>query len=304
MSKAVVFSEYGTPDVLQVIDVEPGEPGPGEVRVRVRAAALQPFDNLFRSGETAQWVPAHFPQKLGNEVAGTVEAVGAEVTAFSVGDEVLGWVALAAFAEHAIVGADQLVAKPESMSWEEAGALSASGQTAHTSLRELGVGPGDTVLVHAAAGGVGSIAVQLAVAWGATVIGTASERNHEFLRSLGAVPVAYGEGLEERVRALAPGGVDAALDGVATEDSLRSTVALVKDPSRFGTVAFNPLAAELGVRRLSTERSTERLSELVGLHTDGKLRVAIHRTYPLSEIADAAREVETGHVRGKVVIVI
>ncbi|WP_433246220.1 NADP-dependent oxidoreductase [Streptosporangium sp. CA-135522] len=302
MSKTVVFSEYGTPDVLKIIDVEPGEPGPGQVLVRVKAAAVQPFDNLFRSGQTAQWVPAHFPQTLGNEVAGIVEATGPGVTEFAVGDEVLGWVTLAAFAEHAIVGVDQLVAKPAGMPWAEAGALSASGQTAHTSLRELGVSEGDTVLIHAAAGGVGSIAVQLAVAWGATAIGTASGRNHEFLRSLGAIPVVYGDGLADRVRALAPGGVDAALDGIATEDSLRSSVALVKDPARVGTVAFNPLAEELGVRRLSTERSTERLTELVDLHTAGKLRVAIHRTYPLNEVAEAHREVETGHVRGKVVL--
>ncbi|ALG09847.1 NADP-dependent oxidoreductase [Kibdelosporangium phytohabitans] len=303
MSKAVVFSEYGPPEVLRVVDLPAARPGPGQVRVRVRAAGIQPFDNLFRSGQTAQWVPAHFPQQVGNEAAGVVDAIGPGVTEFAVGDEVLGWVELAAFAEHAVMAVDQLVAKPAGMPWEEAGALSASGQTAHTALRELAVNDGETVLVHAAAGGVGSIAVQLAVAWGATVIGTASERNHDYLRTLGAIPVTYGDGLAERVRALAPDGVHAALDGVATEDSLHTSLELVHDTHRVGTVAFNPIAQRLGVRRLGTQRSTDRLRELTALHTKGALKVAVHRTYSLDEIADAHREVETGHVRGKVVIV-
>jgi enoyl reductase len=304
VSRAVVFTEYGDPDVLRVVDAEIPRPGTGQVRVRVKAAGLQPFDSLFRSGKAAQFVPATFPQRLGNEVAGVVDAVGAGVTYFAVGDEVLGPVMLAALAEHALADADQLVIKPENMPWEEAGALSASGQTAHASLRQLGVSEGDTVLIHAAAGGVGSLAVQIAKAWGATVIGTASERNHDYLRSLGAIPVAYGEGLTDRVRAVAPGGVDASLDGVATEDSLRSAIELVEDPARLGVVAFNPLAMRLGVQRLSTERSAGRLAELTSLYEQGKLRVTVHKTFSLEQTPDAQREVEGGHVRGKVVVTV
>ncbi|MGH8792594.1 MAG: NADP-dependent oxidoreductase [Stackebrandtia sp.] len=302
MSKAVAFSEYGDPDVLHLVDVEPPRPGPGQVRIRVKAAGVQPFDCLFRRGAVAKQVPANFPQQLGNEVSGLVDAVGEGVDDFSVGDAVLGWVTLAAYAEHAVVGVDQLVPKPRAMPWEAAGVVTASGQTAHTALRELGVGAGDTVLIHAAAGGVGSFAVQLALAWGAAVVGTASPRNHDYLRSLGAIPVAYGEGLADRVRALAP-AIDASFDCVATEESLRTSVELVKELSRVGTVAFNPLHAELGVRRLTTERSIARLTELIGLYSEGKLRVEIAETFPLEQAAAAHRAIETGHVRGKIVLV-
>ncbi|MBM7785132.1 NADP-dependent oxidoreductase [Tenggerimyces flavus] len=295
MSEAVVFTEYGPPEVLHVVDLEPREPGPREVRVRVRAAGVQPFDNLFRSGATKGYVPAKFPQQTGNELAGVVESIGAEVTEFREGDEVLGWVALAAFAEHAIVPADQLVAKPTTMPWAEAGALSASGQTAHTALAILGVTRGETVLIHAAAGGVGSMAVQIAVAQGAHVIGTASARNHDYLCGLRAIPVQYGDGLLDRV----PSRPDAVLDAIGTDESLRASAKLA---SRIGTVAFNPLAAQLGVRQLSTDRSTRRLQALVDLYEAGQLRVHVQSTYGLREAAAAHREVETGHVRGKVVL--
>lgn len=295
MSRAVVFTEYGPPEVLRVVDFEPREPGPREVRVRVRAAGVQPFDNLFRSGATKGYVPATFPQQTGNELSGIVESTGPDVTEFEAGDEVLGWVTLAAFAEHAIVPADQLVAKPKTMPWAEAGALSASGQTAHTALEQLGVTQGETVLIHAAAGGVGSMAVQIAKAQGANVIGTASARNHDFLRGLGAIPVQYGDGLVDRV----PGPVDAVLDAIGTDESLRASAKLA---TRIGTVAFNPLAAQLGVRQLSTDRSTRRLQQLVDLYEAGQLRVHVQSTYGLRDAAEAHREVETGHVRGKVVL--
>ncbi|MHB8619779.1 MAG: NADP-dependent oxidoreductase, partial [Chloroflexota bacterium] len=262
MTTAIVFSSYGGPDVLEPVDLAEEQPAPGQVRVRVKTAGVQPFDALFRSGAAHQWMPAHFPQRLGNEFAGVIDAIGDGITAFSSGDEVLGWAMLACYAEHVIVAAGQIVAKPAAMRWPEAGVLAASGQTAHTSLRELGVGPGDTVLVHAAAGGVGTFAVQLATAWGATVIGTASEANHDYLRSIGATPVTYGDGLAERVREVAPGGVTAALDAAGTIEALQSSLDLVADRTRVGTVAFNPAADDLGVRRISTERSTARLGEL------------------------------------------
>lgn len=302
MSRAVVFDAYGDADVLHIVEVEVPEPGPHRVRVRVKAAGVQPFECLFRSGVARQWVPASFPQRLGNEFAGVIDAVGDDVTALSIGDEVLGWAMLASYSEHVVVGVDELVAKPPGMPWTEAGVLSASGQTAATALTQLRVAEADTVLIHAAAGGVGSFAVQIARSRGATVIGTASEPNHDYLRSLGAIPVAYGDGLTERVRAAAPDGVDAALDAAGTEEALRVSLELVDEKDRIGAVAFNPFAGELGTRRFSTKRSAAQLRELTDLYTAGKLQIVIQHTYPLDAAAEAHRAVETGHVRGKIVL--
>lgn len=304
MSKAVVFSSYGNPDVLHIIDTDPPVPGPGQVRVRVRAAGVQPYDATFRSGAAQQWQPAHFPQGLGNEFAGVIDALGDGVSDVAVGDEVLGWGPTGCYAEHVVVPAGDFVDKPATMPWEEAGALSASGQTAATVLTQLGIGTGDTVVIHAAAGGVGSYAVQIAAARGATVIGTASERNHEYLRSLGAIPVAYGDGLAERLRAVAPGGMDAALDASGTVEALEASVALVKDKDRIGTVAYQPAADQLGVRKLSTKRSREQLAGLVELYVRGKLRISIQQAYPLAEAPAAHRALETRHVRGKIVLTV
>jgi enoyl reductase len=302
MSRAVVFHSYGGPEVLRLIDAERPAPAAGQVRVRVRAAGVQPADCLIRSGRARQWMPASFPQRLGNELAGVVEALGEGVSEFSEGDEVIGWVTLAAYAEEVVVPVEQLVAKPPEMPWTEAGVLSASGQTAATALALLGVGEGDTVLIHAAAGGVGTFAVQIARESGAAVIGTASDRNHDYLGSLGATPVTYGPGLAQRIRALAPSGVDAALDAAGTEEALSASLELVGDRERIGAVAFNPAAAELGIRRLSTERSAVRLAELTAMYEQGKLAVHIAKVLTLAEAAAAHIEVETGHVRGKVVL--
>jgi enoyl reductase len=183
------------------------------------------------------------------------------------------------------------------MPWEEAGVLSAAGQTAHIALSELKIGEGDTVLVHAAAGGVGTFAVQLAREWGAVVIGTASERNHDYLRHLGANPVTYGPGLADRVRRLAPHGVDAA-GGEAIPVSLE----LVENKHRVGTIADHAGAAKYGVRTLGGVRTAGRLAELVGLYEQGRMRVHIQNAYAFRDASQAHREVETGHVRGKVVL--
>jgi enoyl reductase len=301
MSQAVVFDQYGGPEVLHLTEVPEPEPGDGQVRVRVRAAGVQPADSLFRRGAMRQFAPATFPQRLGNEFAGTIEAVGPSVAGLSVGDAVLGWAAQACYADHVLVPATDLVSKPDGLPWTDAGVLSASGQTAATVLEVLGVGAGDTVLIHAAAGGVGSYAVQLARLAGATVVGTASPANHEYLRGLGAIPVAYGDGLTERIRAAVP-RVDAALDGSGTASALESSVDLVPDRARIGTIAYTPVAAELGVARLSTQRSPERLRYLADLVAGGRLRVEIQRAYPLADAAQAHRDLDTGHVRGKLVL--
>ncbi|SHG58739.1 NADP-dependent oxidoreductase [Streptoalloteichus hindustanus] len=301
--RAAVFSTPGPPEVLQVAEVDDPQAGPGEVRVRVRAAGVQPVDAGVRTGFVLPGTVPSYPQAPGNEFAGVVDQVGEGVTAFSVGDEVLGYRLLSCYAELVVAPADQIVAKPADMPWEVAGGLSGPGQTAYTALRAIGVGQGDTVVVHGAAGGVGTIAVQLARAWGATVIGTASERNHDYLRALGAIPVSYGDGLVDRVRAVAPNGVDAALDGAGAE-AARASVELVADRSRIGTIVAFDVAEELGVRAIRSQRSAARLAELVELYENGQLRVHVRRTYPLDQAADAHREIEKGHGRGKVVLVV
>jgi NADPH:quinone reductase-like Zn-dependent oxidoreductase len=214
---------------------------------------------------------------------------------------VLGFGQLNAYAEYLVVPAAQVTAKPATMPWEQAGGFTAGAQTAHIALGEVRAGPGDTVLIHAAAGSVGTMAVQLAVLAGATVIGTAAPVNHDYLRSLGAIPVAYGDGLLDRVRALAPGGVDAAVDG-AGGDALTVSLAVVKDCERILTLVEHARAAELGIRVTPNARSAERLAELAGLHADGRLRMHVRATYPLERAADAHRDVESGHGRGKVVL--
>lgn len=303
MATVIVFDQYGGPEVLHPVEVPDPAPGPGQVRIRVRAAGVQPFDCATRRGDFASHVPLTFPAGLGNEAAGIVDAVGGGVSGIADGDEVIAFMTMTGYADTVVVPADQVGTKPAGMPWAEAGGLSASGQTAHTALDELAVGPTDTVLIHAAAGGVGSMAVQLARVRGATVIGTASERNHDYLRSLGAQPVVYGPGLADRVRNLAPHGVDAVLDAIGGE-ALDVSVELVEDTSRVVTVADWENAARLGIRRIGTERSGARLAELTQLYTAGRLIVPIWRTFALTEAGDAHREVETGHARGKVVLTV
>src|SRR3954468_21172821 len=213
MPIAMAFDAPGPPEVLHAVEIAPPEPGPGEVRVRVRAAGVQPADAMVRrTGWTPPGVTLELPGVPGNELAGVVEAAGPGVTRFAAGDEVLGYRVLGSYTEVAAVPADQLTPKPAGMPWEVAGGFSAAVQTASMTLEQLGVTAGETLLVHGAAGSVGTVAVQLARRLGATVIGTASEANHDHLRALGAVPGTYGDGLGAGVRALVPGGVDVVLD--------------------------------------------------------------------------------------------
>ena len=302
MTRAVVFDEYGGPEVLRLAELPDPEPGPGQVRIRVRAAGVQPADTKLRSGAWKNWASVTFPARLGNEAAGVIDAIGAEVTDFSLGDEVLG-PANGAYADTVVTDARLIALKPPALSWNEAGTLSASGQTASTVLEDLGVGPGETLLINAAAGGVGLMAVQIAVARGVRVIGTAREANHDFLRQLGAIPVTYGPGLADRVRAAAaPEGVDAALDA-AGGDALDISLDLVGKPDRVGTIVDQAAASRLGVRSLGTRRSGSRLAELVALAAAGELRVFVWKEFPLERAADAHRESENRHLRGKIVLV-
>ncbi|GAB3983729.1 NADP-dependent oxidoreductase [Plantactinospora veratri] len=301
--RAAGFTEYGGPEVLRLLELPTPVPGPGQVRIRVKAAGVQPYDCAIRSGWTPPGVTGDLPRVPGNEFAGIVDRLGPDVTGVDVGAEVLGFGQLNCYAEYLVTPADQITAKPAGMPWEVAGGFTAGAQTAHIALDELGVAGGETLLVHAAAGAVGTVAVQLAVAAGATVLGTASPDNHDYLRSLGATPVAYGPGLADRVRALAPDGVDAALDG-AGGDALRVSLELVPDRRRILTLVEHGRAEELGIRVTRNLRSADRLAGLVDRHTRGELRIHVRRTLPLEQAAEAHRELETRHGRGKVVLTI
>ncbi|MGI5214762.1 NADP-dependent oxidoreductase [Plantactinospora sp. CA-290183] len=303
--RAIAFSEFGPPEVLRLVELPTPAAGPGQVRVRIRAAGVQPYDCALRAGWTPPGVTGGFPRIPGNEFAGVVDQIGPGVGAsgITVGAEVLGFGQLNCYAEYLVVPADQVTAKPPEMPWAVAGGFTAGAQTAHIALAELGLGKGDTLLVHAAAGAVGTVAVQLAVDRGATVIGTAREENHDYLRSLGAIPVAYGDGLLDRVRALAPDGVDAALDG-AGGAALEVSLALVPARDRIVTLVEHARAPELGVRTTRNLRSAARLAELADLYAQGRLRIHVRRTYPLARAADAHREVESRHGRGKVVLLV
>jgi NADPH:quinone reductase-like Zn-dependent oxidoreductase len=301
--RAAAFSEFGGPEVLRTMELPTPSAGPGQVRVRVKAAGVQPYDCAVRGGWTPPGQTGDLPRIPGNEFAGVVDQVGDGVTGIDSGASVLGFGQLGAYAEYIVIPADQVTPKPPEMPWEVAGGFTAGGQTAHIALGELDFGPGDTVLIHAAAGSVGTFAVQLAVGRGATVIGTARVENHAYLDSLGATPVAYGDGLLDRVRTLAPGGVHAALDG-AGGDALEVSLALVKDRSRILTLVEHGRAAELGITVTPNRRSAARLAELAAMYARGELRFLVRRTYPLDRAADAHRESETGHGRGKIVITI
>lgn len=301
--KAAAFVEPGGPDVLRLMEVDTPQAGVGQVRVRVKAAGVQPFDCAVRAGWTPPGAPPGFPRIPGNEFAGVIDEVGEGVAGVAVGDEVLGFDLLNAYAEYLVVPGEHVVAKPAGMPWEVAGGFSAAAQTAHIALREVGVGKGETVLIHGAAGAVGTVAVQLAVEWGATVVGTASEANHDYLRSLGAIPIAYGEGLLERVRAVAPDGVHAAVDG-AGGDALAVSLAVVPDRVRILTLVEHGKAKDLGIRVTPGLRSAARLAELTELYRRGKLRIHVRKAFPLERAAAAHRDVETGHGRGKVVITV
>ncbi len=297
---ATVFDRHGPPDVLRLAELPDPEPDVGEVRVRVRAAGVQPFDLAVRKG-TMPWVTPVFPQQIGQEFSGVVDLVGDGVTSVAPGDAVLGSTMLRGQASMVVTSADTLVPKPADLDFATAAGLVAAGQTATGALEELGVEPGDVLLIHAAAGSVGTLAVQLARLLGATVIGTASAGNHEYLRDLGAIPVAYGPGLVDEIRAtgLIP---SVALDA-AGRGAVSASVELGIDRARIGTIVNDESAAALGTRVVRAPRDPARLARVVDLAGQGLLTMPI-RTYSLSDVVAAHAAVETGHGRGKVVVTI
>ncbi|MBO3747940.1 NADP-dependent oxidoreductase [Streptosporangiaceae bacterium NEAU-GS5] len=287
--RAVAFFEYGPADVLRAIDVDPPVAGSGQVRVKVRAAGVQPFDTLVRRGWMPDAVPS-MPATPGNEFAGVTDD----------GREVLGFTTLGCYAEYVVVPDDQVVPRPSNMPWEVAGGFSAAAQTSSIAMEQLGVGPGDVFLVHGASGSVGTVLTQLARLAGATVIGTASEANQEYVRMLGAIPVVYGDGLADRVRAITD-SVTVSLDA-GGHGSLDVSLELVKDRERITTIADFQRAPSLGVRMLRGERSAARLSKIVDLYAQGLLKVHLREVFPLEEAAAAHQTLESGHGRGKIVL--
>ncbi|KAA9154080.1 NADP-dependent oxidoreductase [Amycolatopsis acidicola] len=295
--KAVRFERFGGPEVLEIVDVPDPHPGHGEVRIAVRAAGVNPSDWKKRQG----LMDEELPQTLGHEAAGVVDELGEGVTDVALGDRVFGFSAEeGAQAELAVLAYYAPI--PPSLDFAGAAALPAAVETATRALDQLGVGSGGSVLINGASGSVGSAAVQLASARGARVIGTAGPANHEYLRSLGAEPVAYGEGLVERVRALAPDGVGTALD-VAGSGVLPELIALAGGAAHVVTIADFAGAREHGVRfsRGDSGRALHVLGEIGGLIESGRFAVPAVRAFPLAEVAEAHRASENG--RGKLVLV-
>ena len=302
--KAVRFDQFGGPEVLEIVDLPNPHPGPGQVRIAVRAAGVNPSDWKKRKG----LMDGELPQTIGHEAAGVVDELGEGVTDVAAGDRVFGFSAEgAAQAELAVLSFYAPI--PPSLNFPGAAALPAAIETATRALDQLGVGAGagrgSTLLINGASGSVGSAAVQLAVVRGARVIGTASPANHDYLRSLGAEPVAYGEGLAGRVRALAPDGVDAALD-VAGSGVLPELIELAGGPEHVVTIADFGGAREHGVRFSSGDagRAVHALAEIGELIESGRFSLPVAQTFPLAEIAQAHRVGEDGHVRGKLVLVV
>ncbi|MFG2904644.1 NADP-dependent oxidoreductase [Kitasatospora sp. NPDC048286] len=305
--KAIAINRYGGPEVVEYTDLPDPKVGPDSVLVEVRAAGVNPVDWKVRDGALDGILDAHFPLVMGWDVAGVVRAVGGAVTEFAPGDEVFGYVRKDAvehgtYAELVSAPVRTLARKPAALDWAQSGGLPLAGLTALQSLRALRLAEGETVLVHAAAGGVGHLAVQLARAAGARVIGTAAERNHDFLRGLGADPVLYGEGLADRVRALAPDGVDAALDLVG-HGAVRVSAELVADPGRIASVADFGVKA-VGGRYVWVRPDADGLAELAALADDGRLTVAVASTFPLAQAASAQALSAEGRTRGKIVLLV
>jgi NADPH:quinone reductase-like Zn-dependent oxidoreductase len=302
--KAVRFDEYGGVDVLDVREVEDPIAGAGQVLVAVKAAGLNPGEVAIREGHLdARW-PATFPSGEGTDLAGVVQAVGQGVSAFAAGGEVLGWTEeRASQAELVVVPADQLTAKPTAVPWEVAGSLFVVAFAAYASVQAVAPQAGETVVVSAAAGGVGSVAVQLARQRGATVIGLAGEHNHDWLRNHDVVPVTYGDGQGERIREASGGKIDAFIDtfgGGYVDLAIELGVA----PERINTIADFEAVGRLGVQGQGTHAiaSAERLAELAAMVADGSLEIPIARTFPLEQVRDAFRELEKRHTHGKIVL--
>jgi NADPH:quinone reductase-like Zn-dependent oxidoreductase len=306
MGKAVQYDRYGGIDVLEVRDVERPQPAAGEVLVEVKAAAINPGEAMIRRGALHDRWPATFPSGQGSDLAGVVAEVGDGVDAFGVGDEVIGFTDnRASQAQFVVVPAGQLTAKPPEVSWEVAGSLYVAGTTAYAAVRAVALQPGDTVAVAGAAGGVGTIAVQLAKRAGATVLGTAGPSNDDWLTAHGAIPVNYGDGLADRLRAAAPEGqIDAFLDFFGGGYVELAVTELGVDPQRVDTIADFPAIERFGVKGEGNADAGDAtvLAKLADLIAAGDLEVPVAEEYPLDQVQEAFRRLEQRHTRGKIVL--
>jgi NADPH:quinone reductase len=308
MTRQVHATAYGGPEVLTIVEETLASPAPDQAVIDVRAAGVNPADVKMYTGAFGT-NPDRLPLHLGFEAAGVVTEAGSASGA-SVGDEVIVYPVSGAYTDRLLAAGSALVPKPVGMDWAEAAGLMLTGTTAFHTLTATGTREGDTVLVHGAAGGVGLMLAQLAAVRGASVIGTASPRNHDQLRRLGVQPVAYGDGLTERVQELAPDGIDAAIDLVGTDEAVDVSLALVADRNRIASIAAFGRGGEAGIKLLGsgpgadpgTEvRNAARL-ELVRLVSEGRLRVIVAQRYPLESVAEAHRQILTGHTTGKIIL--
>lgn len=302
--RAMTYSKYGSNDVLELTEQPLPKVGPGEVRIRVTYASINPVDWKVMSGGLDQLMDAGFPVVPGWDAAGVVDAVGPDVPEFSAGDRVASYarkqvVSGGTFAEYVTVFATDVAAIPEGVADDVAAALPLTGLTALRSVEALGLGAGDRLLVHGASGGVGSLAVQLAVAAGATVVGTASPSNHDKVTALGATPITYGDGLAERLHDVAPAGFTAVADFAG--DVLQTTLAVLADGGRHVSIA-DPTVTEAGGRWLWVRPDGPRLAQLLGQVAAGDLSVDIDRTFELADLADAFAASQEGTARGKLVL--
>lgn len=305
MSRAVRFDNYGGLDVLRVVEVDRPVPGPDQVLVRVKAAGINPGEAGIREGAVAERWPATFPSGQGSDLAGVVEEVGSGVKNVAVGDEIIGFTNnRASQAELVVVDAGNLVPRPAHVSWEQGGALFVAGTTAYATVRAVSLKAGDTVVVSGAAGGVGSIAVQLARIAGAKVLGLAGAENHAWLARHGVIPIAYGDGVADRIRAASGGKVDAFIDtfgGGYVELAIQLGVA----PGRIDTIIDFAAAAKYKVKTdgNGTAAKAEVLAELAGLIDTGRLEIPIAKVYPLDDVREAYRDLARRHTHGKIVLV-
>lgn len=304
-ARAVRFDRYGGRDVLYVTNIDMPTPAPGEVVVEVRAAGINPGEAAIRLGAMHEMFPATFPSGEGSDLAGIVTAVGPEVSEFAVGDEVLGFsLRRSSHATHTAVPVTQLIRKPPELSWEVAGSLYVVGATAYAAVRAVAPQPGETVAVSAAAGGVGTLVVQLLVHRGVRVLGIAGPGNADWLRAHGVTPIVYGDGLAQRLRDAAPEGIDAFID-LFGPDYVQLAVDLGVAPQRIETIIAFQKAGEVGAKTEgSVDASTpEVLSAIAGLIASGAVDFDIAATFPLDRVADAYEVLEQRHTHGKIVLV-
>ncbi|MEY9964774.1 NADPH2:quinone reductase [Streptacidiphilus sp. MAP12-16] len=304
-ARAVRFDRYGDQQVLYVAEVPIPHPAAGEVLVEVRAAGINPGESAIRTGALHERFPATFPSGQGSDLAGVVNAVGEGVTDFRVGDEVLGYSwRRSSHASHVAVPATQLIHKPDGLSWPVAGSLYVAACTAWAAVEAVDPKPGETIAVSAAAGGVGTIVVQLLAVRGAHVLGIASAANAPWLAAHGAAPVPYGDRLAENLAAAAPDGIDAFIDLFGPE-YVQLAVELGIPRDRIETIISFQKAQELGTKSAGSAEGSSRevLTEMAALVASGRIEIPIAATYPLERVRDAFAELEQRHTRGKIALI-